>query len=657
MSFIFTWQETANLVVLFIAGLSALALAFYVYSKGPDKRMNKDFAYLGYVAFFWCLADFLTIITKDIFWVRAAHAFGSLIPLAGFFFCCDLAERRVSIWDKIFIFSSSAFFFSISFSPWVIEKIISYQSIGFSAMYGPMFIVWVFYMSTVAPYCFSIPFRAIPKVEQKIKLQINYFILGCGIFAVWALISCVWLPAFGFSGFDMTGSSVSLLMMTIISYGIIKNQILGIKSLFFQAFISSLVIVMINIVLAFLMLAELWFFTNNNPIGAFTVATLVAITAFFVGRSFFIKTNELEKAKIKLTGLLEKSEADRQKAEEETAKTLAIITNLSDGLLILDKDNKVFIINPRAEEFLHIKVRQTVEKNICDLRDFDNVCAITNILNEAGSGPLKKEANFLDGSVMEISVIPLALEQNSFGKLIILHDITRGKVIEKMKTEFVSLAAHQLRTPLSAIKWSLGMLSDGDFGAVKKNQKEIIKRTISKNNALILLVNDLLNVAKIEEGRYVSRNERINIGEVIQSVISLYKDDAERKNISVKFKKPKEALSKIFADKEKIKLAIQNIFDNAIKYTPPGGKVSITLREENGEIECEIKDSGIGIARSDRKNMFIKFFRGVNAVKTETSGSGLGIYISKNIIEAHNGKIWFDSEVGKGTTFHIVFPV
>jgi signal transduction histidine kinase len=233
--------------------------------------------------------------------------------------------------------------------------------------------------------------------------------------------------------------------------------------------------------------------------------------------------------------------------------------------------------------------------------------------------------------------------------------VTREKEIERMKTEFVSISAHQLRTPLSAIKWTLKMFLDGDLGELTKEQREFLEKTYQSNERMINLINDLLNVTRIEEGRFLYKPVLADIVPICQSVIDSYKDEIEKRNLKFKFKKPKE-LPKVRVDIEKISLAIQNLLENAIRYNKFGGEIEMVLKEKEKEIEFSIKDTGIGIPKDQQNRVFTKFFRGSNAMKMETEGSGLGLFITKNIIEAHGGRIWFESEEGKGTTFYFTLP-
>lgn len=237
-------------------------------------------------------------------------------------------------------------------------------------------------------------------------------------------------------------------------------------------------------------------------------------------------------------------------------------------------------------------------------------------------------------------------------------EIKRTKEIDRMKSEFISVAAHQLRTPLSAVKWTMKMLIDGDIGILNAEQKTFLMQGYISNERIINLVNDLLNVARIEEGRFGYEFILINIEDLIESVARDYIHKIEEKRIMFTYNKSGLANPpNIKIDPSKVKMVIQNLLDNAVKYTSEGGKVTITVKFGKMEAELVIEDTGMGIPKEHQERLFTKFFRSNNAVKAQTEGTGLGLFIAKNIIEKHNGKIWFVSEEGKGTTFHVTIPL
>lgn len=369
------------------------------------------------------------------------------------------------------------------------------------------------------------------------------------------------------------------------------------------------------------------------------------------------KTQELELSRKSLMNILEDVEEERRKAEEEKNKTLAIITNFTDGLLFFDEVHCLTLFNPRAEHFFNIKQNEIIGYSIFELSKVSSLSPLIKILGpEYIKKVFRKELALSKELILEVSSIPVIREKAKIGTLVVLRNITREKRVEKMKTEFVSIAAHQLRTPLSAIKWTLRMFLSGDLGEVTKEQTDFLEKSYQSNERMISLINDLLNVTRIEEGRYLFKPALTDIKELVQSVVDSYKEEIKRRKIKFKFKKPVKAIPEIKIDVEKTQLAVQNLIDNSLKYTLAGGEVIVSLKHNEKEIEFSIKDTGVGISKDQSKRIFTKFFRGTNALRMETEGSGLGLFIAKNIIEAHKGKIWFESEKDKGATFTFTLP-
>lgn len=232
----------------------------------------------------------------------------------------------------------------------------------------------------------------------------------------------------------------------------------------------------------------------------------------------------------------------------------------------------------------------------------------------------------------------------------------RNATISRLKSEFVSIAAHQMRTPLSAIKWALRLLLDEDFGKMSLEQKQLLVRSYETNERLIRLVNDLLNVARIEEGKFGYNLKPIGIVGLLQKTVGDFEGQAQEKHITLTFR-PLILETTIHADTDRLVLAFGNLIDNAIHYTPQGGQVTVTVTSKENELVVMVEDTGIGIPEGEKKRIFSRFGRASNAVRMHTDGTGLGLFIVQNIIMRHGGQIRFDSREGKGTTFFVSLPL
>lgn len=373
--------------------------------------------------------------------------------------------------------------------------------------------------------------------------------------------------------------------------------------------------------------------------------------------SLITKSEDLRKVRAALLNVLEDTDELRRSAVDERNKTMAIIENLTDGVILLNKKKQIEIINSPATELFNTSKKEAIGKCFVDLLDIENIPEIKKILIDKDriKNIYREEVTTLDGLHLEITSVLLKDEIEEKGFLIIIHDVTKEKLIEKMKTEFVSVAAHQLRTPLSTIKWTIRMILDGDVGEINEEQRELLEQTYISNERMIKLINDLLDVSRIEEGRLLYDQEDARIEDVLDSVIEASQEMLRNKNMVLEVNKKETPKVKI--DKEKIGVVIQNLLENAIKYTEQGGKIKITLDNDEKNVIFKIEDSGVGIPKSQQDRIFTKFFRAENVTRMETDGTGLGLYTTKNIVQAHKGQIWFESEENKGTTFYFTIPI
>ncbi len=240
--------------------------------------------------------------------------------------------------------------------------------------------------------------------------------------------------------------------------------------------------------------------------------------------------------------------------------------------------------------------------------------------------------------------------------VIITHSFERLAEAARLKSEFVSVVSHQLRSPLSNLKWVIEILMSGKMDLVTEKQLEYFKILKENSERMGELVSDLLTVSRIEQGRIPFKRENIFLNDLIEKAIKEMEIFAKASNVEIEFK-PEKDLPQVITDPSQIKLVIENLLDNAIRYTKEMGKVEIKLEKRNKNFYIKIKDSGVGIPQNDKKYIFQKFFRSENAMKRQTQGSGLGLYIAKSIIEKSGGKIGFSSQEGVGSTFWLTLPI
>lgn len=348
------------------------------------------------------------------------------------------------------------------------------------------------------------------------------------------------------------------------------------------------------------------------------------------------------------------------KLRDQNAKLDIVTKSMKEGVILFDKRIEVIFINHAAKKMLRLSEDaglETVKNRIAEVFkgvDIDKCfggASVTTpfIIPEIDAGNdiyqlVFSKVDECDGDKCK-----------AFGS-IWLEDITESKNLERQKSEFVSVVAHQLRTPLSGLKWTLHMLINGDFGEMANDQKVFVMKSYENNERMISLVNDMLAADRIESGRVKFEQLKINLRDLVENVLFEVMPNAERRKVQVRFDNLSTDNFTVVVDATKIRAVIQNLLENSIKYTMEGGVVAIRIEKLNGEFLVIIKDSGIGIPEKQKPQIFSRFFRASNAIKVETSGTGLGLYMVKKIIEMHKGRVWFESEENKGTTFYFTLP-
>ncbi len=351
------------------------------------------------------------------------------------------------------------------------------------------------------------------------------------------------------------------------------------------------------------------------------------------------------------------------------AQMESIISHLSVGVLSYDTDFKVSVFNPAAEEIFGLTQDKIVGKTlsaqlgsetqyrILAQTVFSSLAPKVIKRSEPGAYPQVVDISF-ESPVLELRVITdhvTDAKGNPVGFLKLITNRTREMELLRSKTEFISVAAHQLRTPLTAAHWALeSLVSFKDFG---EEAKSIARTGFEASKKMLKTVNDLLDVSKIEEGKFGYVFASVDAVKFLEDILTQSNVIARQYGIKLYFQRPQEALTAVL-DVQKMNMAVSNIIDNAIKYNVENGETTVSLQRSKDPsfLLVSIEDTGIGIPVDEQKHVFEKFYRS-DAIKQHTpDGTGLGLYIAKNVVERHGGEIWFESEVNRGTTFYFTIP-
>ncbi|HVM73692.1 MAG TPA: HAMP domain-containing sensor histidine kinase [Candidatus Paceibacterota bacterium] len=270
------------------------------------------------------------------------------------------------------------------------------------------------------------------------------------------------------------------------------------------------------------------------------------------------------------------------------------------------------------------------------------------------------EAGLHNATALDIEKI--IEQQKVSARLLIRRDLElsraneRLRALDQMKTDFVSVATHQLRTPLSAIKWTLSMVLKGDVGTLTNEQQELLTKAYESNNRMAALLNDMLISDQIESGGFQFSGQNSTVTNILEELIIEMYPAAEKRNIHIELKQPDQKLPAVCIDPAHLRAVLQNLLENAVRYSKPSGRILIELSENGGMVSIVVADNGIGIPETEKSHLFQRFFRAPNAIKMETDGSGLGLFITKSIVERNRGTIRFESKENEGTTFFITLP-
>jgi PAS domain S-box-containing protein len=366
----------------------------------------------------------------------------------------------------------------------------------------------------------------------------------------------------------------------------------------------------------------------------------------------------------------ENLKAAKSDIEHEKAKDEATLASIGDVMVAVDREAKIMLMNKVAEDILGVTMVETLGKSAYETFNLEDTKGVLipqekrPIFMALGSGK-KVIISPTDGYIMAtkkgkfpvaITVNPIILNDETIGAVQIFRDITHEREIDKAKSEFVSLASHQLRTPLTAINWYTEMLMSGDSGKVTDEQQQYLHEIYNSTKRMVDLVNALLNVSRIDLGTLSIEPEPVNLVEVAESIISELRPQIEQKKMKI-VKDFGDNLPLLDGDPKLVRILFQNLLSNAVKYTPDAGQITVCVAKDQTNILMKFADTGYGIPKKQHDKIFSKLFRADNILAKETEGTGLGLYIVKAIVEQSGGNIRFESEENKGTTFFLTIPL
>lgn len=349
-----------------------------------------------------------------------------------------------------------------------------------------------------------------------------------------------------------------------------------------------------------------------------------------------------------------------EKLTEEEKKMTAIVNSIAEGLILVDSNNRILHINPAAERLLDLS-QDSIDKDITELIHNDELIQIEQTPSKNEDTNFVSEITLIhhDEKLVLRTIASPFLDENgqTLGTVYLFDDVTREKEIDQMKSDFISLVSHELRTPLTSIIGFVSFILDGKAGAINDRQRNSLARVQRQSKRLAALINDLLDISRIESGRIQMKQEPISLLEIMTQRIDEIRPQADEKSIQLDLMAP-ERIPTILGDEARMGQVFTNLIGNAIKFTPNNGEVSVKVEADGNLLHVEVIDTGPGIPPEERQKIFDKFYQLSDISTRQQGGSGLGLSISKSIVEAHGGKLWIDDgNQGKGSNFQFVLPL
>lgn len=395
------------------------------------------------------------------------------------------------------------------------------------------------------------------------------------------------------------------------------------------------------------------FFTRIGALGLVALFCYLSVSEFF--------RRETERRKIEELA----EELSRRKKQDE-----AILRSIGDGVFAVDKDLKIVLFNQVAEKLTGGKAQEAVGKSCREFFQFkdqkgevvcnkESTCLAQKCFRTErvfDQSPLRTIRQDGSEAILSETTSPVKDHHGVItGAVSVLKDVSERSKLEELKLDFVSLVSHQLRTPISAVKGYLASLLEERLGGLSEEQKLYLERAYTSNERELEIVESLLNISRIEKGKVELAPVEFSAIELAKETAVSFSKIAQEKGLALKILESAEEIPKVHADRERVREVLENLLSNAIKFTQEGG-VSVSFEKTKTEVVTAVTDTGVGIPADAIEKLFTKFYRVGQAPTVESEGTGLGLYISKSLVELHQGKIWVESEVGKGSTFYFSLP-
>lgn len=683
-----------------------LALCLGVYISNPKKQVNKTLTAFLLSGFLWLIANLFTNLSTHegtaLFFARSTLVGAALIPLS--FLCFVVSYTQYRKLDKKFLARISALpILIILFTPTSLN-ILSIEANGSNAVAGPVYVPLIVVLISYFSFGIYKLYKYYQKSPPLQRSQIQYIFTGLILTIIPGLITNGILPLFGSGNSSTYGSSTVVIISVFMTIAIVRHRLLDIRLVVARSLAYVLVLATLSIIFIVLLLGLTNFLFHQERItiqlevSYIIIALLLAVSfqplkRFFdriTNKIFFRDYYEPQTIIDQMTNLLVGS-VNVKEIENGSSRILrqALKPDFIEYVLNVknNHDSVIYSLLTTLSQFPHdiVTLDEVDQKKHPELHKLLTTKSIAVavrlsannqtlgyiLLGYKQSGTIYTDidrrllstvsdevAISLQNALRfeEIQQFNVTLQEKvdeATNKL--RHANARLKELDATKDEFISMASHQLRTPLTTIKGYLSMILDGDVGKVKAEEKEMVQHAFDSAQRMVYLIADLLNVSRLQSGKFVIDNKPTDLVSVVKGEVEQLKEQTANHKIKMSYSPPKE-FPILSLDETKIRQVIMNFLDNALYYTPAGGEVRVALAATASSASFTVTDTGVGVPKDIQHHLFTKFYRADNARKMRPDGTGLGLYMAKKVIVAQSGAIIFHSQEGKGSTFGFSFP-
>ena len=691
-------------ILLSLSGVLLFVLCLGVFVSNSKKPVNRALAGFLFSGFLWLTANFLANISSNdrlsLIFTRSALIGAALIPLAFVCFVITYTDARKMTKDR---------FLALSVLPAIIIclaptslNIDSAAAHGKNVQAGPAYILVIGLLLAYFSYGIYKLAKYYKRSSPVSRSQLQYIFVGLILTLIPGLFTNGILPVVGLSDPSSYGPVAVVFFSLFTTIAIVRHRLLDIRLVVARTLAYILVLGTLGVSFALLLLALTSLFFPDNSIklsikliylaAALGLALLYQplkrrfdkFTNWVFFRDYYDPQSVLDRLSTLLVGTV-----DLKNIENGSAKILTDTMRPSAvGYLLIaehpDEADQTLkaLLAYRKDIIVFDWLDPHKHKAIYELMASKNLAVAARLKTTHGDlgfmvlGYKQSGSIYSDSDIRLLGIIADEIavglqnalrfkEIQRFNETLqqkvedatkqLRHANSRLKELDQTKDEFISMASHQLRTPLTTIKGYLSMVLEGDVGPVTKNEKQMIQQAFDSAERMVFLIGDLLNVSRLQSGKFVIDNKPTDLIKMVKTEVQQLKDTAEHHGLKLICNTP-DKLPLFNLDDTKIRQVVMNFMDNAIYYTPSGGSITVNLEATASAINYTVVDTGLGVPKSEQHHLFSKFFRAGNAKKMRPDGTGLGLFMAKKVIVAQGGAIIFKSEEGKGSTFGFSFP-